>query len=198
MTAVADSEGMPDHYVMVGKHCVLIQGDRTVDSMFISRAFGGWRVDAQLDDGPIQVRVGTLDGARLLSGHVEQDDNGPVIHSLRVVGYRQDRLEVRVAHLGLFWVAPPTGSEWVQAEVRDLSASGAALLVPEALPVLRLRGEIHTEHGHDVAFETAGRLVRVASSEEAGLVAVYDLDLDDGHRSALRAAVLWETSAKRG
>ncbi|MCU1346910.1 MAG: hypothetical protein JWL70_3176, partial [Acidimicrobiia bacterium] len=148
-------------------------------------------------EGPVDLRIGTLDGARLLRGHVERDANGAVIRDLQVVAYRQDRAEVRVTRLGQFWVAAPGSGDWALAEVRDLSASGAALVLQEALPLVRVRGEINTDYGHEVTFESAARLVRVAEETVAGIVAVYEFDLDDSQRCALRAAVLWHTSAKR-
>jgi hypothetical protein len=191
---------LPDHYVVVGKSCVVVQNSEARRASFTGRAWGGWRVDVELAEGPVEVRVGTLDGARLLSGNVVWDHLGPVLQDLRVVAVRQDRAEVRVSRLGEFWVSAPDSNDWVLAEVRDLSASGAALIVADPLPVVRLRGSVRTEHGHEVEFETEARLVRLAegSDDEDGVVAVYDLDLDDTHRCALRAAVLWETSAKRG
>jgi hypothetical protein len=192
------SEEVPDHYIVVGKRCVAIQGNEVRAGWFTARAWGGWRVDLDLTEGPVQIRVGTLDGARLLSGAVVLDPLGAVVQDLRVLAYRQDRSEVRVSHLGRFWVGAPDSRHWAPVEVRDLSASGAALIMVDPPAVVRLRGEVHTEHGHRVEFEGTGCLVRLADTDDDAVVAVYALELDDAQRSALRAAVLWETSAKRG
>jgi len=192
-------DDLPDKHVMVGKQCVVQQGGETRQARFTGRTYGGWRVDVDLLEGLVTLRVGTLDGARLLVGQVVWDSLGPVLQDLKVVAHRQDRSEVRVSGLGEFWFAPLGSGDWAPAPVRDLSASGVALIIPEPLPVVRLRGSVCTKHGHRVRFETEARLVRLAGTGDDGdgVVAVYDLDLDDTHRCALRAAVLWETSAKR-
>jgi len=187
-----------EQHVAVGKRCVVVQGGEVRHTWFTGRAWGGWRVAVDLLDGPAEVRVGALDGARILRGYAVADVVGSVLQDLRVVAHRQDRAEVRVARLGRFWLAAPGASHWVPTRVRDLSAIAAALVVPEPLPKARLRGSVRTEIGHSVEFETLATLVRRDDSNAEEVVAVYELGLEEPQRCALRAAVLWETTAKRG